>query len=279
MMRSLLIFVVTALCAAWSPDLPAQTTEAGTAGGAEDQAVDSADAWYARSVEAFEAGDHDNAIEHISEAQRLAPEEGTYIWHRVLILEAMSEPTMALNVIESQRELIEAAISPDEINVVEERLIVAEEAAIADSAVSDPVVGAPPTLEHATAESPAPTPVAGLLLAGTGATFLAAAPTLFLVAYGEERRVRCTTGERTDCTGIEPIDELDAFERDRRLGRVDSLRVAGWTSAGVGVGLLGWGLLKLIMLPTSPAEEESGALSMDPKVGPDFVGAHLRWTL
>ncbi len=202
-----------------------------------------------------------DALEMITSAQQDAPDDARLIYERALILEAMGEPELALNLIEEHREAIAAVIPAETLEATTNRLD-------ASLALPDPPAAETTRHNHDDAKKTSKDQqVGGFFFTGAGILFAAAAGTSLLVAQADERQVECAAGG--SCEDALDPSELDAAEIDRRRSRVSSLRTIGIVSGALSAGLLAWGIWELVTRETP----EKRAVRLLPTVGEHEFGA------
>lgn len=212
-------------------------------------------------------GRFSDAIDAISRAQLADPDNGLYIYERVLVLEAMEEYELALKLIRERRETITGHPDVNDLVVVEER-IQGKSQAIPEA----PKVTARPGEKSTSKESGFP--VLGAILTGAGGVSLSTMAVLLLVRESVVSDLESCGVASSDCADEELRNPI-AFAN--RAGRADSLQTAGLVTGAIGLGLVAWGIFELVTHDT-PSEESSGTISISPTAGTNGGGIVVKGT-
>lgn len=213
---------------------------------------------------ARDEGRFSEALDAISRAQLSDPDNGLFIYERVLILEAMEEYDLALKLIADRRESLIKHPEVNDLVVVEERINRKSQASTDGNGHVEGTEGG------GEADKSGETfPVLGTVLTGTGAVFVTASAIVFFIQSGAR-------AELDDCSIEDPDCAPNEF--DRRLERANSLRTVASIGGAVGIGLVGWGLYELFTHERVEESDSDKEVSLSPYIGAEGGGIILEAT-
>lgn len=135
----ILAFFCGFLCASapfFATAQPAEETQ-------EAEASVEASEFYEAALVAFDEEDYEKALFELDKAWRL-DKNTTYLYQRILVLEAMGKTELALELLESNREALLETAAVNDLFVVEERLKAAESEAVETNAMLEEKPADPP---------------------------------------------------------------------------------------------------------------------------------------
>jgi hypothetical protein len=217
MNRSVLSTTIAALLAAISfaagpiPNAHAQSTA--------DQHAKSPDQIFDDAVAAFEAGDHQRALDLLELAVFKDPQP-RYIYQRILVLEQMHQSSRALAVLDEHRKELARQPGVGDLTALEQRLRETSVSTVDDNLTDQARSGRQDESDYI-----------AWTLVGSGALAAGGGVTFFLLAESELSEVRCSEmypehGQQ-DCAGVDAPGQISRAEFDQRLARVDSYRILG----------------------------------------------------
>lgn len=204
---------------------------------------------------ARDEGRYGDALDAIGRAQFEEPDNGLYIYERVLTLEAMGEYDLALELVEDQRDTLIKHPDINDLVVVEER-ITQKAGQSAEESVSEDELVAEET-------SPANRPVLGYVLTGTGSVLVTGAGILFLIQSDDRSELSACSLNDPNCA---------PREFDRRTDRVNTLRTISIATGVVGLGMVGWGVYELLTQGSPTEEAQDSRVSVTPFIGDNAGG-------
>lgn len=189
--------------------------------------------------------------------------EARYLYERVLTLEEMGEYQFALSVLREHRRLFEESGQIRGVALLEQRL---------EDAVDGAAAGEPRESSGGKAT--------GWILVGGGLASIGGGVTGLLVAESNAKRLRCSPAslgpEAPGCDGVSPYDGLSSEEFDRKSNGVSTLRGVGIGLTAVGVGLAGYGVIRLLIPRRRATAAESAPAPLVGTLLPGGAAVQLR---
>lgn len=207
---------------------------------------------YERALEAKQQGAYDDALQLLEQAY-IADARPAYLYERILVLEAMGEHRLALDLLEAHRTELAGAEDVGNLMVVEQRLqeTLAQTSSAGGRGDAD---------------------ILGWSMVGGGTAFVAGGVVALVVGEANAERLRCSeqsTADKSGCGGVDAYEDLTAEEFDSKRGEVTLYRAVGAGATVIGAGALGYGLFRLL---GSERSEQAAATNPDPQwqasVGP-----------
>lgn len=196
---------------------------------------------YQEATAAYEAENYERALSLLERAF-IEDGRGLYMYQRAVVLEAMGEPQLALDVLQEHRETIESDPEVEGLSILEQRLV---------AKTNGEVSG-----EHSVGGQ---TDWLGWSLVGGGTAVTATGAVLLVVAEGEAERLRCSPSssnpDKSGCDGVDAYGALSSAEFASKSDDVSLYRYAGIGATAVGLAAVGWGVWRLVdsEAPAEPA--------------------------
>lgn len=216
-----------------------------------------AEVHFAAALAASEEGRFEDALSELEKASA-AHADPLYLYHRVLVLERMKRPEIALNLLRERREEISRHPDISDVAVVEARL----EAALEKEEPDEVVAPIPPSTSG-------PDVIAWTLIGG-GVLVGGASIALLAFAQSDATNLRCSAfSDRSGCPAEVAYPDLTPEEFEDVRNRIRTMRIVGGVTAVAGVSMIGVGVYRLL---SADVEEDGPGL----EVSADRIGLYWR---